>query len=254
VEQNIGHPGDKSSEKSGMDQAIEEIMEGMPLWAQDLARNYGKQLLIAFTVLLVFIFIVVGVRTYIEHKENIAATKLGFALMIKSPSRQITALKNIISQNSHTDAADHAQLLLGAAFRRAGMLKDSQSAYQKAISDFSSDSVLKDSARMGLGYVNEELKLYKSAASQFQSVSSQRHGYEAIAARDLARVEEIMGNYQQAQSALNTYISLYPQASDQGFIRYQLAKIADEMAAQKAGVPAKFKVPSGVKKHLKNIQ
>ena len=226
--------GPKDEQKPILEQAKEEIMEGVPLWAQDYIRKYGKQTVILFVCFIITIFVIIGAEAYFKHVKEISATKLGLAMMIKNPDQRLVALKQVIEQEPHTDAGYQAQLLLGAAYRDLGMLKQAKEAYKKAEEDFSKNSVLKDSAMMGLGYVNESLKDFKGAMVEYQKVSTRHHGYDAIAYRDLGRVAFKLGDYSKAQSALNNYLTLRPDAPDIGFIRYELSKIEDKIATQEA--------------------
>jgi len=220
--------------KSILDQAKEEIIEGLPIWAQDYVKKYGKQTIILIGCFILTIFVIIGAQAYFRHVKEISSTKLGLAMMIKNPDQRLVALKQVIEQEPHTDAGHQAQLLLGSTYMDLGMFKQAKEAYQKAKNDFSKNSVLKDSAMIGLGYANESIKDLKDAMIEYQKVSNRHHGYDAIAYRDLGRVALKLGYYHKAQNALNNYLSLRPDAPDLGFIRYELSKIEDKIAAQKA--------------------
>jgi len=224
----------KDEQKPILEQAKEEIMEGVPIWAQDYIKKYGKQTLILIGCFIITIFVIIGAKAYFQHVKEISSTKLGLAIMIKNPDQRLMALEQIIEQEPHTDAGHQARLLLAATYRDLGMLKKSKEAYKKAVKDFSKKSVLKDSAMIGLGYVSESLKDFKGAMEEYQKVSNRHHGYDAISYRDLGRVAFKLGYYNKAQSALNSYLSLRPDAPDIGFIRYELSKIENKIAAQKA--------------------
>jgi len=224
----------KEEPKPILEQAKEEIMEGVPLWAQDYIKKYGKQTIILIVSFIITIFVIIGAQAYFRHVKEVSATKLGLAMMIKNPDQRVVALEQIVEQEPHTDAGHQAQLLLGSAYRELGMFKKAKDAYKKAVDDFSKSSVLKDSAMIGLGYVDESLKDFKEAMAEYQTVSIRHHGYEVIAYRDLGRVAFKLGRYNKAQSALNSYLSLRPDAPDTGFIRYELSQIEDKIAAQKA--------------------
>ena len=225
--------GEESQEpqKTPAQEIIDEILAGLPQWlAEPLAQNF-RQIFAAIACVLLIAALWSGYTGFVERGENAASAQLGTALHTADPRERMDLLEKVVQEHSHTDAAEHALLLIGAAAREAGDNDAAAEYFAKALDTFS--GTLHDSALMGLGYCDEEKGNPSGAAGRFSKVAENASGYETVAMLDLARVSAASGNTREALEAYEKFMAAAPMSSQLDFVRFEIMKLS--AASEKSG-------------------
>ncbi len=204
----------------------EQILTFLPPQVADIIRNYLREILSGIAIVVLVSIIGIGYSIYTTRQENSAAAELGIAMANTDMDDRAHALKTLIKKYRHTDAANQALLLLGAAEKNLRDVSAAEDAFRRAREVFPKDSVCRASATMGLAYMNEEHGKLQDAQALFREAGSGETGYEAVALLDLARVSAALGKRKQALDAYNEFLGQRPESQDVDYVRFKISELS----------------------------
>lgn len=212
--------------KAPAQEIIDEILEGLPQWIRDPLVQHFRQIFAGIAIALLTMSLWSGYTIFIERGENAASAQLGGAIQTSDPKERADLLKKITEEHGNTDSGEHALLLLAAAYRDSGDMKNASKYFTQVIDTFPKASPLRDSAIMGLGYCMEDRGNPSEAAKKFRSVSDGNTGYEVVALLDLARVNAAAGDKKAALEAYDKFMAAEPMSSQLDFVRFEIMKLS----------------------------
>jgi len=218
--------------KEQLKQLFDELTGLLPGPVRDFVKSQSREILAGILIVLLAFLLWSGYSAYDASQERKGATALGSAMQNPDPAHRAKMLKEIINQHGRTKAADQAILLLGSAYRDVGDTDKATEYFNKAKEAFDEDSSLRQSAKMGLGYVLEGKGDIQAAFEIYKQVSGTNKGFSAVATLEEARTATMLGKRDDALSAYNRYLSIKPEGENLDFVRYQIMKLSQKDKGQ----------------------
>ena len=203
---------------------MDELLADVPEWLREPLKLYYKQILVTIALVVTVAVLWSGYSYYSQRQEEAASFQLGIAMATQDLNKKLTDLKNIIQKFSNTHAARIAELLLGQVYLQKADFGAALDTFKRAEGDFS--GIMQDSAMMGQGYSQEELKHLQEALGLFGKVASRKNGMEAVAILDEARIYKALGKKEEAVKAYNKYLDMEPRSALLDFIRFQVMDLS----------------------------
>ncbi len=200
----------------------EELLVLHEKWVE-VAKRYLREIIIG-VVIIVLAAIGWALFQY-QHERQEAKAWLAYlkAVMAKRVDRQKRLLSEVITHYGQTSAALQAHVdLLDLAYRN-GDLKTASNEIEMIKRKAKAE--MKFFALLGEGYLFEENKAFAKARSDYEKVAKARIGLEYLAWPDLARVAELLGDYQAALDYYRQFMILNPQGEISDFVKVKISKL-----------------------------
>ncbi len=204
---------------------LNQLLTLLPPQAREYVRRYSREILAGALALILCIVLISGYSHYKESQESQAATLMGEALYERSPDKRISILEEVVKDHSSTDAARLALSLLARAYYEKGAKARAVEYYHKAVQEAPDDSVVKQSALLGWGYVLEEKGDFEEALKKFDDAIQVSKGLEKIALLDKARVAKEAGKVDVALDAYNKVLSEEPTSDELDFVKFEILEL-----------------------------
>lgn len=214
----------------------EELLVLHEKWVS-AARQHLKEI-IAVCVAIVFLAVIwTGYKYHKANKENKAALLCAQAVLTQDLDQREKLYQEVLKRYGGTSAALEARLGLyeiyaeREKFKEA--LKELEALRQKA------DQPWQAFLDLGVGYLKEDMKALKEARKDYQEALEAKVGLESIASLDLARVAELLGDYQSATKYYQEFIAANPQGADLDFVQAKLDKLMAKVEQKGKGAGGK---------------
>lgn len=185
--------------------------------------NRGRELLAVAAVIILFFSLITGYSAYRESQEKKASYLVAKAESLDDMNKKIAELKTVTDKYGSTHTGRQALLLLARFQEDAGQIDEARTTLKKAISHLS--GLLKASAYLQLGYLEEAAKQPDKAKAAFEEASKEP-AFAAIAQLDLARSAEAASDREVAKQAYRKYLELTSDNPvNKGFVEWRLSKL-----------------------------
>ena len=185
----------------------------LPPRAIAFIRRNQRQIWVAITVCAVIAVAVSGYTTYRDWQAGKAASALDAALAAKTDNRQM--LEQVAREFSSSPSGLWATLELARLDENDNQPEKALARYQTIAAALSAKSPLKPLVLYKIGGLHEREKQLDKALAAFTQLA-ECPGFEAEASRSMGRVQEELGNKEQAASMYNRYLELTAVASAPG--------------------------------------
>jgi predicted negative regulator of RcsB-dependent stress response len=185
---------------------IEGLLEHFNLPPKVIAYIRRNQKLIIF-VLVLLLILIVTFSLYTSYRKKIvqeAASALSVAVQEK-PDKRMDALTAVAEKYGSTTSAQWARIEIAHLDMKNGEFNSAADKYLKELKETDKDNPLYGLLLFGAGQALESGKKYDEASAQYNLLKELK-GYEHLGYIGLARIEEVQGNYEKANTTYNNFL------------------------------------------------
>ena len=185
----------------------------LPPRAIAFIRRNQRQIWMAVTACAVLAVAISGYTTYRDWQAGKAASALDAALVAKADNRQL--LEQVAREFASTPSGLWANIELAQLDEKDNQRAKALARYEAIAASLSATSPLKPLELFKNGGLHEREKQLDTALAAFGQLAAVP-GFEAEASRSMGRVQEELGNKEQAAAMYNKYLELTAVASAPG--------------------------------------
>jgi predicted negative regulator of RcsB-dependent stress response len=212
---------------------VEGLLEhlNLPPKAIDFIRNNQRLIQVGIAIIVIAVVFWSLYGSYREKIREEASSALSLALRSDQEAKP-EALRAVADEYSGTSSALWAQVELAHIDMKNGMFNDASKKYQEVLSDTKAANPIYPLVIFSLAQSFEKEQRYQEAINQYELLKNIK-GFELIAYKSMARIEEEQGNVEKAIAIYNNF--LLQMGDDPSFLQAEEeinAKIA-RLKAQK---------------------
>ncbi|WP_457576290.1 tetratricopeptide repeat protein [Desulfomarina sp.] len=185
---------------------IEGLLEHFNLPPEVIAFIRKNQKLIIFILVLLMIF-TVTFSLYTSYRKRIVqegASALAVAVQ-EAPEKRIEALQAVVEKYGSTTSAQWARIEIAHLDMKNGNYGGAAEKYLRELKETDDSNPLYGLLLFGAGQALESEKKYDDAAARYNLLKELK-GYEHIGYIGLARIEEVQGNFEKANTTYNNFL------------------------------------------------